>query len=241
MNSYTFIFISLLAGVIAGLILAGVNYFVAEPYIDQAIGIEIENSIAAGETVDFNELDTYRIWQKEGTFAAGAFLGITYGAILGIVYVIARKYLPSSDDRKKALILAGLMCLALYVVPFLKYPANPPAVGDPETIGLRDTLYTVYQLTSGLIVLGLSILMIKFKTVNNFKYLVPVFYVGLVGFIYAIFPANPDAITAPMDLVNSFRIVTFSTMVMFYIVLGIIFGLMWRKYKPHETTRITAA
>lgn len=241
MNSYTFIFISLLAGVIAGLILAGVNYFVAEPYIDQAIGIEIENSIAAGETVDFNELDTYRIWQKEGTFAAGAFLGVTYGAILGIVYVIGRKYLPSSDDRKKALILAGLMCLALYVVPFLKYPANPPAVGDPETIGLRDTLYTAYQLTSGLIVLGLSILMIKFKTVNNFKYLVPVFYVGLVGFIYAIFPANPDAITAPMDLVNSFRIVTFSTMVMFYIVLGIIFGLMWRKYKPHETTRITAA
>lgn len=241
MNSYTFIFISLLAGVIAGLILAGVNYFVAEPYIDQAIGIEIENSIAAGETVDFNELDTYRIWQKEGTFAAGAFLGVTYGAILGIVYFIARKYLPSSDDRKKALILAGLMCLALYVVPFLKYPANPPAVGDPETIGLRDTLYTSYQLTSGLIVLGLSILMIKFKTVNNFKYLVPVFYVGLVGFIYAIFPANPDAITAPMDLVNSFRMVTFSTMVMFYIVLGIIFGMMWRKYKPHETTRITAA
>ena len=135
MNSYAFIFISLLAGVIAGLILAGVNYFVAEPYIDQAIGIEIENGIAAGETVDFDELNTYRIWQKEGTFVAGAFLGVTYGAILGIVYVIARKYLPSSDDRKKALILAGLMCLALYVVPFLKYPANPPAVGEPETIG----------------------------------------------------------------------------------------------------------
>lgn len=59
MNSYAFIFISLLAGVIAGLILAGVNYFVAEPYIDQAIGIEIENGIAAGETVDFDELNTY--------------------------------------------------------------------------------------------------------------------------------------------------------------------------------------
>ena len=241
MNSYSFIFISLLAGVIAGLILAGVNYFIAEPYIDQAIGIEIENSIASGETVDFNELNTYRVWQKEGTFVAGAFLGVTYGAILGIVYVIARKYLPSSDDRKKALILAGLMCLALYVVPFLKYPANPPAVGDPETIGLRESLYTTYQLTSGLIVLGLSVLMIKFKTVNNFKYLIPIFYVGLVGFIYATFPANPDAITVPIDLVNSFRIATFGTMVMFYFVLGIIFGIMWRRYKPHETTRLTAA
>jgi predicted cobalt transporter CbtA len=241
MNSYTFIFISLFAGVIAGLILAGVNYFVAEPFIDQAIGIEVENSIAAGETVDMNELNTYRIWQKEGTFAAGALLGLTYGAILGIVYVISRKYLPSNDDRKKALLLAGLMCLALYIVPFLKYPANPPAVGDPETIELRDTLYTTFQLTSGLIVLGLSVVLFKFRTVNYLKYLVPVFYIGLVGFIFAIFPPNPDAITAPMDLVNSFRMVTFSTMVMFYLVLGIIFGMMWRRYKPHETAKLTAA
>jgi predicted cobalt transporter CbtA len=241
MNSYSFIFISLLAGVVAGLVLAGINYFIAEPIIDQAIGIEIENNIAVGETVDFDELNSYRVWQKEGTFVAGAFLGLTYGAILGIAYVFARRYLPSSDDRKKALVLAGLMCLALYVVPFIKYPANPPAVGDPETIGLRDSLYTTYQLTSGLIVLGLSVLMFKFRTINLFKYLIPVFYVGLIGLIFAIFPANPDAITAPMDLINSFRMVTFTSMIIFYLVLGIVFGAIWRRYKPHEATRITAA
>lgn len=241
MNSYSFIFISLLAGVAAGLVLAGINYFIAEHIIDQAIGIEIENNIAVGETVDFDELNSYRVWQKEGTFVAGAFLGLTYGAILGIAYVFARRYLPSSDDRKKALVLAGLMCLALYIVPFIKYPANPPAVGDPETIGLRDSLYTTYQLTSGLIVLGLSVLMFKFRTINLFKYLIPVFYVGLIGLIFAIFPANPDAITAPMDLINSFRMVTFTSMIIFYLVLGIVFGAIWRRYKPHEATRITAA
>ena len=240
MKSLTFIFVSLLSGVIAGVILAGVNYFVAEPFIDQAIGIEVDNSIASGEVVDFDELSSYRVWQKEGTFAAGAFLGLTYGAILGIVYVISRKYLPSSDDRKKALILAAIMCLSLYVVPFIKYPANPPAVGDPETIGLRDSLYTGYQLASGLIALGVSILMYKLRRISYIKYIIPVFYVGLVASIYAIFPANPDEITAPMDLVNAFRAVTFGTMVMFYLVLGAVFGIMWNKFKPHETTRITA-
>jgi hypothetical protein len=240
MKSLTFIFISLLSGVIAGLILAGVNYYVAEPFIDQAIGIEVDNSIASGEVVDFDELSTYRVWQKEGTFAAGAFLGLTYGAILGIVYVVSRKYLPSSDDRKKALILAAIMCLSLYVVPFIKYPANPPAVGDPETIGLRDSLYTSYQLASGLIALGVTILMYKLRRTSNIKYIIPVFYLGLVASIYAIFPANPDEMTAPMDLVNAFRAVTFGTMVMFYLVLGSIFGIMWNKFKPHETTRITA-
>ena len=241
MNSYSFIFVSLLAGVIAGLVLASINYFVAEPFIDRAIGIEIENSIAVGETVDFEELNSFRVWQKEGTFVAGAFLGLAYGAILGIVYVFARKYLPSSDDRKKALVLAGLMFLALYVIPFLKYPANPPAAANPETIGLRDSLYTSYQLTSGLIVLGLSILLFKFRTANYFKYLIPMFYVGLIGLIYTIFPASPDAIAAPTDLINSFRMATFTTMVIFYLVLGIVFGIIWRRYKPHEATRITAA
>ena len=240
MKSLTFIFVSLLSGVIAGVILAGVNYYVAEPFIDQAIGIEVDNSIASGEVVDFDELSSYRVWQKEGTFAAGAFLGLTYGAILGIVYVISRKYLPSSDDRKKALILAAIMCLSLYVVPFIKYPANPPAVGDPETIGLRDSLYTSYQLTSGLIALGVSILMYKLRRISYIKYVIPVFYLGLVASIYAIFPVNPDEITAPMDLVNAFRAVTFGTMVMFYLVLGTIFGFMWNKFKPHETARITA-
>ena len=240
MKSLTFIFVSLLSGVIAGVILAGVNYFVAEPFIDQAIEIEVDNSIASGEAVDFDELSSYRMWQKEGTFAAGAFLGLTYGAILGIVYVISRKYLPSSDDRKKALVLAAIMCLSLYVVPFIKYPANPPAVGDPETIGLRDSLYTGYQLASGLIALGISIFMYKLQRISYIKYIIPVFYLGLVASIYAIFPANPDEITAPMDLVNAFRAATFGTMVMFYLVLGAIFGIVWNKFKPHETTRITA-
>lgn len=240
MNSYSFIFISLLAGVAAGLILASVNYFVAEPFIDQAIGIETKNSVSSGEHVDYTELTSYRIWQKDGTFAAGAFLGLTYGAILGVAYVISRRYIPSSDDRKKALVLAALVCLALYVIPFMKYPANPPAVGNPETIGLRDTLYTTFQLTSGLIAGGMFVLFVKMRSVNNIKYIVPIIYVALIAFIYTVFPPNPDAITAPMNLVNAFRMVTFSTMVMFFLVMGGIFGVLWHKFKPHETARIEA-
>ncbi len=240
MKSLTFILISLLSGVIAGVILAGVNYFVVEPYIDRAIEIEVDNSVASGEVVDFDELNSYRVWQKEGTFAAGAILGLTYGAILGIVYALSRKYLPSSDDRKKALILAAVMCLSLYIIPFIKYPANPPAVGDPETIGLRDSLYSGYQLASGIIALSVNILIYKLQRISYIKYIIPIFYLGLVASIYAVFPANPDDITAPMDLVNAFRTVTFGTMVMFYLVLGAIFGIMWHKFKPHGTTRITA-
>ena len=29
----------------------------------------------------------------------------------------------------------------IYVVPFVKYPPNPPGIGDPATIGERTALY----------------------------------------------------------------------------------------------------
>ena len=31
--------------------------------------------------------------------------------------------------------------LAVYAVPILKYPANPPSIGNPDTIGLRTAIY----------------------------------------------------------------------------------------------------
>ena len=62
----------------------------------------------------------YRIWQKSGTFAAGALIGMAYGALMGAVYVFARKYLPFSDDRKKAILLAALMYLAFYLVSIVQ-------------------------------------------------------------------------------------------------------------------------
>jgi hypothetical protein len=124
-NAFIFIIISLSSGVMAGVILSTINYFIVEPTTDKAIGYETQRDIAKGINVDFNQLHNYRIWQKSGTFAAGAFIGMAYGGLIGVVYIFARKYLPFSDDRKKAILLAALMYLAFYLVPFSKYPANP--------------------------------------------------------------------------------------------------------------------
>ncbi len=239
MKSLTFVLISIASGILAGLVFATVNLFVVEPYIDKAIEIETSNNVASGEIVDYSELSSYRIWQKSGTFAAGAILGMAYGAILGVVYVLSRKFLPfSSSDRKKAVFLAAAICLTLYIVPFVKYPANPPAVGDPETIELRESLYVGLQVASSLVSLGMGLLLYRIKRVNYIQYLAPLVYVALIAFIYSIFPSNPDEIAISMDLVNTFRIVTASTMVMFWIVLGIIFGIMWHRFRPYEEAKV---
>jgi hypothetical protein len=223
----------------AGEILASTNYFVVEPTTDKAIGYEMQRDIAKGTNVDFNQLHNYRIWQKSGTFAAGAFIGMAYGALMGVVYLFARKYLPFSDDRKKAILLAALMYLAFYLVPFSKYPPNPPSVGDPNTIGLRVHLYTSYQITSVSVALLMGILFFKFRKVNKISLIIPAIYIVSITSMYFIWPPNPDKIITPMIVVNTFRALTGATMTMFFILIGVFFGLLWNKFKPYESVKVT--
>ena len=238
-NAIIFVIISLVSGVMAGEILATINLFVVEPTTDKAIGYETQRDIAKGINVDFNQLHNYRIWQKSGTFAAGAFIGMAYGGLMGVVYIFARKYLPFSDNRKKAILLAALMYLAFYLVPFSKYPANPPSVGDTHTIGLRDHLYTSYQIMSVSIALVMGILFFKFRKVNKIPYIIPAMYIVLITSIYFIWEPNPDKIITPMSVVNTFRALTGATMAIFFILIGVFFGLLWNKFKPYETVKVT--
>ncbi len=240
MKSLTFILISIISGAIAGIILAGMNLFVLEPIIDKAISLETAKIIASGENVDMNEQNSYRIWQKAGSILGGSIFGMAFGSLLGIVYAFSRKALPFSSDRIKAIFLTLVMCIVLFVIPFLKYPGNPPAVGDPETIFLRESLYLGFLGVSAVSALCLGILFYKFRNIPHISIIIPLIYAVIISSAFVLFPSNPDKISISMDLVNSFRIASGLTMVGFWIILGTIFGLFWFKFKPHEPSKITA-
>ena len=70
------------------------------------------------------------------------------------------------------------------------------------------------------------------------KIVVPVIYVGVIATAFVILPPNPDQITASMDLVTGFRIVTGFTMSVFWGLLGLMLGALWDRTKPHETAKI---
>jgi len=238
LKTITFIAITLFAGAIAGVLLAVINQVIVEPYIDQAINIENQNAIAQGEAIIPQEFNDYRLWQKSGEITAGTTLGVSLGALFGIVFAFARNSIPGSNNKKKALILAGVMLLVIYIVPALKYPANPPAVGDPETIYYRQSLYIALLTISGFSALGLAFLYRKLGDKKAKQLVVPVIYIGIIATAFMILPPNPDEITAPMDLVMGFRIASAFTMSVFWGLLGLILGALWDKTKPHETARI---
>src|ERR671915_589962 len=225
MKTITFIAITLLAGAIAGTILGAVNQLTVEPYIEQAI--------------DPAEFATYRLWQKGGEIAAGTILGLSIGSLYGIVFVYTRGSVPGSNNKKKALIVAGIMWFVLFLMPALKYPANPPAVGDPETIYYRQSLYVAFLAISGFSALGLAFLYRKMGALNIKKAIIPVAYAAIISGAYLAMPANPDPINAPMDLVMGFRITSAITISMFWGLLGVIFGTFWDKLNPSETARIS--
>lgn len=144
----------LLAGLIAGILAGGVAFVLGESHIDAAIAIEESNSAAeaevhshdatqaaepAGHSHDEEEALVSRDGQRFGLFLATSLAGLALGAIFAVVANYARRVTTLSGP------LLGLTLahcwLAIEAVPFFKYPANPPAVGDPETITQRTWLW----------------------------------------------------------------------------------------------------
>jgi predicted cobalt transporter CbtA len=240
MKAITFIAITLLAGAIAGTILGAINQVVVEPYIDRAIELEMlqQNTTAQSGQVITNpaEFAAYRFWQKGGEIIAGTILGLSIGSLYGIVFAYTRGSISgTNNNKKKALIVAGIMWLVLFLMPALKYPPNPPAVGNPETIYYRQSLYVAFLAISGFSALGLAFLYRKMMVAssNNTKkkaIIIPsAVYAAIMAGAYLAMPANPDPINAPIDLVIGFRITSAITISMFWAVLGVIFGALWDK------------
>jgi predicted cobalt transporter CbtA len=247
LKAITFVIITLLSGAIAGTILGIINQVLVEPYIDRAISIETQNAIKGGEVIDPFELREYRIWQKGGEIVAGTILGLSVGALFGIVFIYGRNLLlPNSNSNiRKALVLAGIMWFVLFLVPALKYPSNPPAVGDPETIYYRESLYIGLLAISGFAALGLALLYRKLGIIAENKrnriIVIPLIYAAIIVGAFIILPPNPDEISAPMDMVQGFRIASAFTMSVFWGLLGLTLGAFWDKLKPHETAQITTS
>jgi len=234
LKSFVFIFIVLISGCLAGLIHGGLNLVIVEPYLDQAIAIENQNLFLTGEEEDTKqfwvEYYDYRIWQKGGQIIAGMILGTSFGALFGIVYALSRNSLPNKKHIGNSMILAGIMWFTLFVIPFLKYPANPPTVGDAETVVLRGILYISFIAISGFAALGFYKLFKKLK--NQKKTTSIIVYAVFISVVFFLMPENPDEVTAPEELVNQFRMASFVTSTVFWFSLAIILGIFWQKTQP---------
>jgi predicted cobalt transporter CbtA len=155
----------MLIGFVAGILCFGFLRFVGEPPVDRAIAFEA----AADEVKDKVESHVQDQAESDHAMAVskdpmpkpdsepalvsrstqaglGLLTGVTvyntaFGGLFALVFAFAYRRMGDFDARTTSALLAVSGLIAVYVVPILKYPANPPAVGAPETIGMRTGLY----------------------------------------------------------------------------------------------------
>ena len=240
MKTALFLVIVLISGALAGTIHGVANLILVELYLDTAIGIENQHLFASGEekdTPEFRaEFDSYRYWQKGGQVLAGAILGTSIGALFGIVYAYSRSSLPGRTDLKKTFTLAAIMWFTIYFIPFLKYPANPPTVGDPETVVLRSILYLSFITISGFGAVGFYQLSKKLQSQK--KIVAFIGYAIFISIVFVVMPPNPDEISAPMELVNEFRTMSVIAVSVFWISVATILGVFWSKFRPDSQIKL---
>jgi predicted cobalt transporter CbtA len=219
---------ALLAGVAAGLVAALFNFILTEPIIDRAITLETIRQQAEGT---YEEPMVSRGAQQVGLFVGFLLFGLTWSLLLGAAYHITQRWLPAWSKFGRGLLLAGLGLWTVALFPGLKYPANPPGVGEPETIGYRQALYLGFLALSvvGTVVAGT----VAYRRGWRLGLAVLAVF-SLVVFVAM--PPNPDPLTMPAEIVTPFRVFSVLGLCVFWAAMGAVFGALLPAEHPAPLT-----
>jgi hypothetical protein len=142
----------LAAGAVAGVVSFVFAWILGEPLIQAAIDYEGARdaaqqalNAAAGLPVEpaGEELFSRAVQGNLGIGIGLLLFGLALGALFAVAFCLSWGRLGNLRPRSQAMLLALGGFVTLYLVPFLKYPANPPAVSHDDTIGPRTGLYLV--------------------------------------------------------------------------------------------------
>ncbi|MEU8997846.1 CbtA family protein [Streptomyces caniferus] len=213
----------MLAGLAAGVLALLVAYLLGEPQVDAAIAFEEAHSHE-------HEMEIVsRGVQSTAGLATGVLVyGVALGGIAALAFCFALGRIGRFGARATAALLSGAALLAVYLVPFLKYPANPPSVGDPDTIGKRTALYFLMMLLGILLAVAATILGRRLapKLGNWYASIAAgAAFVVAIGLAYAFLPAVnevPHGFSA--TLLWQFRLSAIAIQLVLWTAFGLVFG-----------------
>lgn len=233
-----------LCGAIAGLLTFVFGRVFAEPHIQKAIDYEAGRH-AAQELLDksagaheHSELFTRTIQANVGMGVGMIAFGIGMGVLFALVYAVCLGRVGRLRPRPLALLVAAAGFVGLYLAPFLRYPANPPAVGQEDSIAERTSMYLLMVLCS-VVFLALAVWLgqrLRARFGNwNASLLAGAAFVLAIGVVMAVLPSfgQPgSAYETPLpltDATGAIRYPGFPADVLFYFRLYSVAGqlLLW--------------
>ena len=257
----------LLAGALGGVLAFVFSKVFLEPIIGRAIDFE-DGTAAAHEAVEAaaggghsheegGEIFSRGIQSTVGLGFGVVLFAVAMGALFAVVFAVAYRRVGDLSARTTSVLVAGAMLLALWVVPALKYPPNPPATSDDATISQRALLYLLMVGLSALLMVAAVYLGNQLATklgawnatlVGGASYLVAVCIAMLIlptinetpgplvdeaGTI--VFPGFPA-----VDMYE-FRLYTFVTQLIIWTTIGLVFAALSSKLLDGRRQDVFAA
>jgi predicted cobalt transporter CbtA len=217
----------MLVGFVAGLFVFAFARWVGEPQVDRAIAFETSMDQAKGETPE-PAMVSRKIQKSLGLLTGAVVYSTALGGIFGLVFAYGRGRLSRARPRVFAALLAAIGFITVVLVPSLKYPANPPSVGNPETIGVRTGAYFLLiaiSLTAMIFTVKVGRRWSKSLGTWNASILSALLFLGLIGIAsYFLPPIDEVPADFPASLLWKFRIASWETQVVLWSLLGLLFG-----------------
>ena len=234
-------------GMLAGVVAAAAAFVFARIFgegpIDASIGFEAAHATPGhGEP----EVVSRAIQSTLGLGVALLVYGTAVGGIFGLAYAFSLGRFGALSARATAVVVAAICFTAGFLVPFLKYPANPPATGSEETIGRRTVLFVL------MIVISVAAAMFAVLLARGLASRLGgwnAVLVGVAGFVALVATAmlvlpSVDEVPAdfPADVLWRFRLASIGTQLVLWTTIGLVFGaLTERRARPASSPSATAS
>ena len=230
----------MLAGLIAGLLAFGFARTFGEPHLERAIAFESQREAAQTHEHHHGASPAEQVSRSVqagiGLFTGVVVHGTAIGGLFALVFAVANGRVARLRPRQMAALLGAAGFVAVFLVPALKYPGSPPAVGEPETIGIRTALFFGLLIVSILAMIGATALrkhLAERMEGWNATLIAAGGWLTTIGLAYFLLPEiNEIPDDFPAALLWQFRIAAFGVQAVLWTALGLVFGALAERIAP---------
>lgn len=236
----------MLVGILAGLLSFGFLKVYGEPQVDRAIAFESQmdemkakEEMAKGMPMPAEEPELVsRPMQASWGLLTGVMVYCTaFGGLFALTFAFSYgRFGGTASPRVSAALVALTGFISVYLVPNMKYPANPPSVGNPDTITIRTELYFGMILISVISMIFAARLrkgLIASWGAWNATFIVTAIYFAIVFLAGQFLPViNEVPEGFPADLLWKFRVDSMVAQILMWGTLGLVFGALVERHVP---------
>lgn len=230
----------MLVGLCAGLVGFVVAFAIGEPQLQHAIDFGDYLQRLNHEPPD-PQLVSRGVQRSLGLLTSLAITGVALGGIFSLIFAWAYGRIGALSPRLTAAVLALSAYLTVTVVPFTKYPANPPTVGNPDTIDRRTLLF--FAMVYASILAFIAAVRIRRQLLRrlgewNASIVAALAFIAVVAVAELILPPVHETPAGfPADVLWHFRLASLGMSATIWATMGLVYGVAAERLVKSRTAR----